>query len=204
MAADLHEVVIFAGPHGAGKDTIENAFTASQPDATRHVRYSSRAQAPGEVQGQAYHFVSQEEFDAMVQDDAFIDHAHYPEGSSGIARSALVGDVETYRYTSITTNFEEGLSLAHKLADLQIAQRCLFIGPCTKETMTVEPDKYLGALARRMAERARGSDDIALRLSKAELYRNLFIATQDEVVYIANEDEQQAAALEQVRTAIGR
>jgi len=203
VAENLHEVIIFAGPHGAGKDTIENAFTTSQPDATRHVRYSSRAQAPGEVQGQAYHFVPQEEFDAMVQDGAFIDHAHYPEGSSGIARDALVRDVEAYRYTSITTNFEEGLSLAHKLADLQIARRCLFIGPCPKETMIAEPDRYLGALARRMAERARGSDDIALRLSKAELYRRLFMVVQDEVAYIANTDGQQAVALEQVRATLG-
>lgn len=204
MPESLHEVVIFSGPHGAGKDTIENAFTASQPDATRHVRYSSRAQAPGEVQGQAYNFVPQEDFDSMVQQAAFIDYAHYPEGSSGIARRDLLRDVEAYRYTSITTNFEEGLSLAQKLGELQISRRCLFIGPCAKETMTAEPDRYLGALARRMTERRRTSDDVALRLSKAELYRRLFIATQDEVAYIANEDGEHMAAVEQVRTVLGR
>lgn len=204
MAEGLREVVIFAGAHGAGKDTIENAFTASQPDATRHVRYSSRAQAPGEVQGQAYNFVSPEEFDDMVQRDAFIDYAHYPEGSSGIAHHDLLRDVETYRYTSITTNFEEGLSLTQKLGELQIARRCLFIGPCTKETMIDEPDRYLGALARRMAERARTSDDIALRLSKAALYRELYIANQDEIPYISNEDGGQLAAIDQVRTVLGR
>lgn len=37
-----NEVVIFAGPHGAGKDSLENVFTSMEPEASRHVRYSSR------------------------------------------------------------------------------------------------------------------------------------------------------------------
>ena len=204
MPERLHEVVIFAGPHGAGKDTVENLFTAAEPDAIRHVRYSSRAQAPGEVRGQTYNFVSPEEFGAMVGQDAFIDYAHYPEGSSGIAYSDMLQDVEAHRYTSITTNFEEGLSLAQRLGALQISNRCLFIGPCAKETMITEPDRYLSALARRMTRRSRASDDIALRLSKAELYRKLFIATQGEIAYINNEDGAQEAAVDQVRMLLGR
>ena len=200
--SDLHEVVIFAGPHGSGKDTVENAFTSSRPDATRHVRYSSRAQSPWEVQGHTYNFVSPEEFDTMVQRGEFIDYAHYPEGSSGIARRGLMRDIETYRYTSITANFEEGLSLSQKLGRLGIIGRCLFIGPCTKEVMIDQPDRYLGALARRMSERARASDDIALRLSKAALYRELFMAVQDEIVYIANEDDKHLAAVEQVKAIV--
>jgi guanylate kinase len=86
LSESLHEVIVFAGPHGAGKDTVEGLFTATQPDAVRHVRYSSRAQAADEVQGQAYNFVSPQEFDDMVERDAFIDYARYPEGSSSMTR----------------------------------------------------------------------------------------------------------------------
>lgn len=72
------EVIIFAGPHGAGKDTLEAACTSSLPDATRHVRYTNRDQAPGEIDGQTYHFVSQEEFDKLIEEDFFFDYVRNP------------------------------------------------------------------------------------------------------------------------------
>lgn len=204
MAGNIHEVVIFAGPHGAGKDTIEQAFTEADPSAVHHVRYSSRAQAAGEVDGQTYHFVSQDQFGAMVDQDAFIDFAHYPEGSSGIARADLARDVKAHLYISITTNFEEGLSLANRLARLEMQRRCLFIGPCALQTMVENPDEYLNILAERMARRARPSDDIERRLRKAALYRELFLDHQSTVPYIANEDGKQHEALQQVRLVLGQ
>lgn len=202
MSEQTHEVLIFAGPHGAGKDTLEHSFTSGRDDATRHVRYSSRSQAPGEVQGLTYHFVTPEEFEEMVKAGAFLDFNHYPEGSSGIAIANLLQDVEKFRFTSITTNFEEALSLVKKLGALQIQNRCLFIGPCAEGVMLAEPTKYLGTLATRMALRARASDDIDLRLRKAALYRELYIRNQNDVIYIANEDDNQAAAIAQIKSAL--
>lgn len=204
MAGNIHEVIIFAGPHGAGKDTVEQAFTTTEPDATHHVRYSSRAQAPGEANGDTYHFVSPDEFGSMVDQDAFIDYDHYPEGSSGIARADLLRDVKAHRYTSITTNFEEGLSLADRLAQLEIRRQCLFVGPCALQTMVDNPDEYLDMLAERMTRRARPSDDIERRLRKAALYRELYLENQDTVPYIANEEGKQSEALLQVRSVLGR
>lgn len=48
QASDL---VIFAGPHGSGKDTLEGLFRHGNAHATRLVRYSTRRQAPGEENG---------------------------------------------------------------------------------------------------------------------------------------------------------
>ena len=199
-----NEVVIFAGPHGAGKDSLENVFTSMEPEASRHVRYSSRAQAPGEVQGDTYHFVTPSDFGEMVERDEFIDFAHWPEGSSGIARSALLEDVQANRFTSITTNFEEALTLRQKLGELQISNTCLFVGPCSQETMLETPQAYLDILAERMARRARASDDIAIRLRKAAFYRELFIKNQSKAVYVDNTNGHLQEAAAQVRTILGR
>lgn len=197
-----NEVIIFAGPHGSGKDTIEGLFTASRTDATRHVRYSSREQANGEVNGQTYHFISQSEFDEMVSRDDFIDYDHYPEGSSGIARQNLIDDASVSRFTSVTTNFQEGLSLTGKICRLQIPSKCLYVSPCPKNVMIDQPDRYLDLLARRMERRGRASDDISLRLGKAALYRELYIPIQDEIPYICNKDGGLDAALDQVNQVL--
>lgn len=196
------EVLIFGGPHGVGKDTIERTFVASRDDTTHHVRYSSRAMAPGERDGETYHFISPDSFHSMVDDAEFIDYAHYPEGSCGIGSANLLRDIQTNRYTSLTTNFEEGLRLSQCLAKLRLTSRCLFLGPCPEDTMLEEPNTYLDILEHRMELRARATDDIRLRLSKAALYREMYIEHQDTITYIANEDGKQNAALEQINAVL--
>ncbi len=49
-------------PSGAGKSTLVNALLAQDPDICLSVSFTTRAPRPGEQDGQAYHFVSVEEF----------------------------------------------------------------------------------------------------------------------------------------------
>lgn len=55
---------------------------------------TTRAPRPGEVPGQAYHFVTQAEFDALVQAGAFLEHASFGGNSYGTTIKA-VADVST-------------------------------------------------------------------------------------------------------------
>ncbi len=83
--ASSSEVVIFAGPHGSGKDTLEGLFRKNNPHAIRLVRYSTRHRADGEENGIDYHFISSNEFSRMSAKGDFIEEASYPEGSTGTA-----------------------------------------------------------------------------------------------------------------------
>lgn len=190
------EIIIFAGPHGSGKDTIEAAFTASQLGAIRHVRFSSRPQATGEVEGQTYHFVSQEEFDTLAAGGFFLDHVRNPASCGGVSRDGLANDLQVNRFTSLTMNLKEGLSLYNKLTSEQMARRVLLlcIGPCAEDTMIYNPDMYLGILARRMLRRGRigAGQGLVGRLKVAEEYRRLYIKNQDRITHIANEDNKQS------------
>ncbi|MBU6493106.1 MAG: guanylate kinase [Burkholderiales bacterium] len=49
-------------PSGAGKSTLVNALLAQDPDICLSVSFTTRAPRPGEQDGEAYHFVSVEEF----------------------------------------------------------------------------------------------------------------------------------------------
>lgn len=64
-----------SAPSGAGKTSLVNALVES----TRHLRVSishtTRKIRPGEINGVNYHFVSREQFDSMLQQDAFLEHA---------------------------------------------------------------------------------------------------------------------------------
>ena len=71
------KLFVVSGPSGVGKNTLLNAVVARSV----HVRYSisatSRAMRPGEVDGKSYYFVTSEQFEKLIADDALLEYAEY-------------------------------------------------------------------------------------------------------------------------------
>jgi len=68
------KLVILSGPSGVGKDTLLEAWQAVNPLVERVVAACTRAPRPGEVNGVDYHFLTVAEFEAMIAEDAFLEH----------------------------------------------------------------------------------------------------------------------------------
>ena len=66
---------ILSSPSGAGKTTISRMLLERDPDITLSVSATTRPMRAGEVDGKDYHFVSQEQFDAMVENSEFLEWA---------------------------------------------------------------------------------------------------------------------------------
>ena len=67
---------ILSSPSGAGKTTISHMLLAADDEIRLSVSATTRPMRPGEEDGKDYHFVSDEEFDRMVEEDAFYEWAH--------------------------------------------------------------------------------------------------------------------------------
>ncbi len=59
-------LTVLAGPSGVGKDTVSAAVRARYPRVWMSVSATTRAPRPGEVDGVHYHFVTDDDFDAMI------------------------------------------------------------------------------------------------------------------------------------------
>ncbi len=199
---ETSSVLIFAGPHGAGKDTLEGAFREANPSTERIVRHITRPAVPGEVDGQDYHFVSNQRFDEMVEAGHFIDHAAYPDCQAGTSYSALSQIAERAQFASTTTNLEEGLSLHGRLRDSGLRSICFFISPVPYEAMKDEPEAYLAALQARMEHRGRPDDRIANKIAKAALYRELYFQNKTQMCYVENSDGNISKALQATHQVI--
>jgi guanylate kinase len=70
-------LVVVSGPSGVGKDTIIERLLELDPNLRYSVSYTTRAPRPGEVDGVSYTFVSREQFEEMVRQDGFLEHAPY-------------------------------------------------------------------------------------------------------------------------------
>lgn len=66
---------ILSSPSGAGKTTIARMLLERDPHIRNSVSCTTRAPRAGEVDGRDYHFVSQAQFDRMVEDGEFLEWA---------------------------------------------------------------------------------------------------------------------------------
>ena len=66
---------VVAAPSGAGKTTLVKALVESLPDITVSISHTTRAKRPMETHGVNYYFVDQNEFQRMVDNNEFLEHA---------------------------------------------------------------------------------------------------------------------------------
>jgi guanylate kinase len=82
-------LVVLTGPSGAGKDTL----LAHLKSLGRHyhisVNATTRDQRPGEVHGVDYYFVSQEEFQRMLDDGDLLEHAIVYGQDKGVPKAPI-------------------------------------------------------------------------------------------------------------------
>jgi guanylate kinase len=70
-------LIVISGPSGVGKDTVIKRLLEVDPNLRYSVSYTTRAARPGEVDGVNYHFVSRDEFERLIREGAFLEHATY-------------------------------------------------------------------------------------------------------------------------------
>jgi len=67
---------ILSSPSGAGKTTISRMLLAADGEIRLSVSATTRPRRPGEIDGVHYHFVSDADFDRMIEEDDFYEWAH--------------------------------------------------------------------------------------------------------------------------------
>lgn len=66
---------VFSAPSGAGKTTLVKALLDKTEAIGVSVSHTTREPREGEVNGKDYNFVSQNDFKALIEQDAFLEHA---------------------------------------------------------------------------------------------------------------------------------
>jgi guanylate kinase len=80
---------IISAPSGSGKSTLVNEVRKQLSGIEFSVSWTTRAPRGSEQDGREYHFTSREEFERMLADGLFMEHAEVFGNYYGTARSSL-------------------------------------------------------------------------------------------------------------------
>ncbi|WHI51323.1 guanylate kinase [Microbulbifer sp. MLAF003] len=79
-----------SAPSGAGKTSLVKALVDNDTQVTVSISHTTRAMRPGEVNGVDYHFIERKEFLAMLEENAFLEHAQvYGDNYYGTAKGSI-------------------------------------------------------------------------------------------------------------------
>jgi guanylate kinase len=80
---------VVAAPSGAGKSSLVKALMELDQRVSPSVSHTTRAPRGQEVHGREYYFVSQETFDQMIAQDAFLEWANVHGNRYGTSKAAI-------------------------------------------------------------------------------------------------------------------
>jgi guanylate kinase len=83
------KLFIFSAASGTGKTSLARALIEREPNIAFSVSHTTRAPRPGEQHGVHYFFVSRAEFDRMVANGEFVEHATVFGNSYGTSKQAI-------------------------------------------------------------------------------------------------------------------
>ena len=87
-------LLVISGPSGVGKGTMVKHLMDRDPSIVFSVSATTRAPREGEVDHQDYHFVTETEYDQLLEEDAFLEHA----------------EVHAHRYGTLKSEVEERIA----------------------------------------------------------------------------------------------
>ena len=135
---------VVSAPSGTGKTTVCRAVVEADAGIEFSVSHTTRKMRPGEVNGEHYHFVDEAEFLALVDQDAFVEHAEYAGNRYGTSWRSIDEPLAAGRDLLLEVEVQGAAQLRARRADA----RFLFLLPPSREE-----------LERRL--RGRGTDDDA-------------------------------------------
>jgi guanylate kinase len=124
-------VFVITGPSGVGKGTLIRGLRARVPELELSVSATTRAPRAGERDGVDYHFLSDEEFDRLLSEGAFVEHARY----SGNRYGTLHSELERRLEQGVPVVLEIDVQGARQVRERMPDAVTVFIAPPSEEAL---------------------------------------------------------------------
>jgi len=124
-------VYIISAPSGSGKSTLVNELLKSVSDLEFSISYTTRAPRGSETNGRQYYFVTRPEFEKMIRDGEFLEHAEVFGNYYGTARRFLHEAEQNGRDLLLDIDVQGAAQIQQKLPNAT----SIFILPPNRKTL---------------------------------------------------------------------
>lgn len=147
-------LIVLSGPSGVGKDTVLKGVMEKDACLKRSISVTTRAPRTGEINGVHYHFITQEQYDKMLEEGDFLEHETV-HGNSYATPASYVEKLREEGYdAALVIDVKGGLSVKKTVQDAVL----IFILPNSME----------GLYSRLSGRQTDSPDVIKLRMRNAE------------------------------------
>lgn len=168
-----------SAPSGAGKTSLVKALLESVSDICVSVSHTTRAKRPGEKDGLNYYFVDEDEFLAMVDAKAFLEHAQVFANRYGTSRAAVESALNAGTDVILEIDWQGASQVRAALPDTV----SIFILPPSTQT-----------LKQRLTQRGQDSEEV-IRRRMAEAKSEMSHFNESDYLVINDEFQQALASL---------
>lgn len=122
---------VVAAPSGAGKSSLVRALQELDSHVQPSVSHTTRAPRGQEKHGREYFFVSEQEFDAMIAADAFVEWAHVHNQRYGTSKKAIQERIEHGADVILEIDFQGAIQIKKTFSNAV----CIFVLPPSWEEL---------------------------------------------------------------------
>lgn len=122
---------IVAAPSGAGKTSLVKKLVETTAGVELSISHTTRPPRPGEACGIHYHFVTLAAFEAMIAEDAFLEHAQVFGNRYGTSRAAVLEPLQAGQDVILEIDWQG----AHQVRTLLPDSLTIFILPPSREIL---------------------------------------------------------------------
>ena len=131
MAQTRGNLFILSAPSGAGKSSLIGALLQKHSDMKVSVSHTTRSPRPGEENGVHYHFVSVEEFKALIEKNDFFEWAQVFDNYYGTSKQAIESQLEAGIDVFLDIDWQGAQQIRKLVDDVET----IFILPPSKEEL---------------------------------------------------------------------
>ena len=131
MAHSRGNLFILSAPSGAGKSSLINALLKKHADMKVSVSHTTRAPRPGENNAEHYHFVSVDEFKALIAKDDFFEWAQVFDNYYGTSKQAIEEQLAAGIDVFLDIDWQGGRQVREIMDDV----KTIFILPPSKQEL---------------------------------------------------------------------
>ena len=122
---------VVVAPSGAGKSSLVRALQELDSHVQPSVSHTTRAPRGQEKHGREYFFVSEQEFDAMIAADAFVEWAHVHSHRYGTSKKAIQERMEQGADVILEIDFQGAIQIKQTFSNAV----CIFVLPPSWEEL---------------------------------------------------------------------